>query len=98
MRPGELVGRTFPVGIDPSHEPAIAALLSTARAAGRADEILVDSTVKDRRFVVSASLFRHESVVNFLVRMGVHSTTELDRGLGVARSGQEAGPCRARRT
>jgi transcriptional regulator PpsR len=82
----ELVGRTFPVGIDPAHAAAVANLLSAARAAGRADEILVNGLAREQRFVVSASLFRQESGVHFLVRLAPHSSADPARGFAAKAS------------
>ena len=64
-----LVGSVFPVGLDRAHHDAIAALLATARAAGRAEDIRCEMTDGRGEVSVSASMFRQDSAAFFLVRM-----------------------------
>jgi transcriptional regulator PpsR len=72
----ELVGSAFPVGVAATHVGAVETLLANAAVAGRADEIAVDSTVKGRRLLLSASLFRQENAAHFLVRLAVDSPAQ----------------------
>jgi transcriptional regulator PpsR len=75
---GDLRGRKFPLGVDAGHEAVVTNLLATAQAAGAADQVLVNSTVKERRYLVSAQLFQHERSAYFLVRMALESPAQAD--------------------
>lgn len=62
-------GRTFPYGLDAEGTRTVQHQLTTVRAAGRADDVVVRSAETQQRHVISASLFRHEASTFFLVRM-----------------------------
>lgn len=65
----QLIGRTFPFGVDGAGARAIEDLLATARSAGRAGDITVTLTDGRRPFHISASCFRQEASTLLLVRL-----------------------------
>lgn len=77
-----LVGRTFPFGVGAVGARAIGNLLATARAAGRADDILVQLADSDREFHLSASCFRQESSTLMLVRVSTVESSDDVAGEG----------------
>ena len=68
-----IVGRTFPTGFDAESTDRIQQLLVTIKAAGRGEDVVATTSDGQRRFAVSASLFRHETATFFLVRLGLLS-------------------------
>jgi transcriptional regulator PpsR len=79
-----LVGRTFPQNFDEESTQAIRTLLTTVRAAGRADEVRACLADGEQEFLVSASLFRQRSAAYFLVRLSPLRTDAA--AMGVPRS------------
>lgn len=67
--PKGVLGRSFPEGFDDSSTQAIQMMLSSVRAAGRADDVRVRLAESGHDFVVSASLVRQENSSLFLVRL-----------------------------
>jgi len=65
----ELVGRTFPFGLDGAGVQAISELLAAARGAGRAGDITITLLDGRRPFHVSASCFRQDAATLLLVRL-----------------------------
>ena len=65
----QLIGRTFPFGVDAEGARAIEDLLATARSAGRGGDITVRLLEGRRPFHVSASCFRQEAATLLLVRL-----------------------------
>ncbi|MFO1323613.1 MAG: transcriptional regulator PpsR [Burkholderiales bacterium] len=63
------VGRPFLELFDPDSAPALEAMLSGVRVAGRADDVKARLADGAKSFLVSASLFRHEAASLFLVRL-----------------------------
>jgi transcriptional regulator PpsR len=76
---GELVGAPFPVGVARSAEEPLREMLTAARVAGRADEVLVEGAKGGSRLLFSASLFRQEQTSHFLVRIREHTATVSNR-------------------
>lgn len=84
----KLVGRTFPIGVDPESEPALEQALASARTAGRSGNVSArlsggaggnGSTAVE----VSVSCFRQDAVSLFLVRFsatGLAANRDLDLG------------------
>ena len=70
----KLVGRTFPIGVDPESEPALEQALANARAAGRSGNVSAHLANGGAAVEVSVSCFRQDAVSLFLVRL---STTRL---------------------
>lgn len=64
-----LIGAVFPVGLEPRCQDALAALLATARGAGRAEELRCELSDARGEVLVSASMFRQDSGAFFLVRL-----------------------------
>ena len=64
-----MVGRPFLEAFDRDGAKAIEALLAGVRVAGRADDVRARLASGERQFLVSASLFRHESASLFLARL-----------------------------
>jgi transcriptional regulator PpsR len=64
-----LVGAVFPVGMDAHSADAVAALLATARGAGRGDEVRCELADGRGEVQISATMFRQDSAAFFLVRM-----------------------------
>lgn len=64
-----LIGSVFPVGLDPRCHDAVAALLVTARAAGRAEDIRCDLADDRGEITLAASMFRQDSAAFFLLRL-----------------------------
>ena len=64
-----IVGRPFLDAFDAEGAQAIEAMLSGVRAAGRADDVRARLVGNERQLVISATLFRHESASQFLVRL-----------------------------
>ncbi|HEX6945678.1 MAG TPA: transcriptional regulator PpsR, partial [Casimicrobiaceae bacterium] len=64
-----LVGRAVAACFDGESFAAVAAMLSTVRSIGRADEIRVRLPGDAREYLVSATLFRQEAASFFLVRI-----------------------------
>jgi len=63
-----LNGQTFRQFLSAGSVQAIEALLATVRAVGRADEITVKAGEPEADFSVSASLFRQDGSIHYLVR------------------------------
>jgi transcriptional regulator PpsR len=73
----QLVGKTFPYGIEPRAVQAVQALLATVRASGRPESLRVRLSHGDTEQLLQASLFRQESTVLFLIRLvPIGSTTD----------------------
>ncbi len=68
-----LVGRRFPEGFDRKGTKAVQEMMESARATGRADTIRARSEDGEREFGVSASLFRQDGSVYFLIRIADQS-------------------------
>ena len=66
---GKLPGHPLPGLMDPRSAASVAALLSSVRVAGRADDVRAHLPDGLGEFVVSASLFRQEATAYFLVRL-----------------------------
>jgi transcriptional regulator PpsR len=64
-----IVGHALVDSFDAASDKALQALLASVGVAGRADDIRVRLREGERQFVASASLFRHESATQFLVRL-----------------------------
>ncbi|MBC8085735.1 MAG: transcriptional regulator PpsR [Phycisphaerae bacterium] len=75
----KLVGRTFPIGVDPESEPALEQALANARTAGRSGNINARLANGGTSVEVSVSCFRQDAVSLFLVRF---SATGLAGGGG----------------
>lgn len=73
----KLIGRTFPIGVDPESEPALEQALATARTAGRSGNITAHLANGGAPVEVSVSCFRQDAVSLFLVRF---SATGLNAG------------------
>ncbi len=64
-----MVGRSLLEGFDKQSAAALEEMLAGVRVAGRSDEVRARLAPSEREFLVSASLFRHESASLFLVRL-----------------------------
>jgi transcriptional regulator PpsR len=64
-----MVGRSLLEGFDKQGAAALEEMLAGVRVAGRSDEVRARLSSSEREFLVSASLFRHESASLFLVRL-----------------------------
>ncbi len=64
-----MVGRSLLEGFDKQSASALEEMLAGVRVAGRSDEVRARLAPSEREFLVSASLFRHESTSLFLVRL-----------------------------
>ncbi len=64
----KLVGRTFPIGIDPASEPALEDALANARWAGRSGTVETQLASGGAPVETSVSCFRQDAVSLFLVR------------------------------
>jgi transcriptional regulator PpsR len=67
--PDQLIGRAFPFGTEAADAQKLDELMTTARSAGRAGDILVGLASDGRSYHVSASCFRQESSTLLLVRL-----------------------------
>ncbi len=67
--PKQSAAAGFPALFDAESRPAVEALLTLARTAGRADEVAAKSAVDGRGLLVSASLFIQDSASLFLARV-----------------------------
>jgi transcriptional regulator PpsR len=65
----QIAGRSIFEAFDSGSTQAVQALLSIIRAAGRADDVRARLADGEQEFDVSASLFRHDNVQLFLVRL-----------------------------
>ncbi len=65
----QIVGRAFPFGFDDAGMPGVDSLLADVRAAGSGDAVLATLGGDGRQVMVSASLFRQERAVMFLIRL-----------------------------
>ncbi len=65
----QLIGRTFPFGLDGASTRAAEELLATARSAGRAGDISITLAEGRRPFHISASCFRQDASTLLLVRL-----------------------------
>jgi len=70
----QLIGRSFPFGVDGTGTQAVEELLVNARSAGRAGDITVTLTEGHRPFHVSASCFRQDASTLLLVRLSAVET------------------------
>ncbi len=64
-----MIGRVFPEGFDEESTRAIQDLIGAIRLAGRANEVIVQREGDERRYVVSASMFRQDNIANILLRI-----------------------------
>ena len=81
----QLIGRTFPFGVDGANARAIDDLLTAARSAGRAGDITITLNDGRRPFHLSASCFRQESATLLLVRLSsIDMATAVDESAGAA--------------
>lgn len=83
----KLVGRTFPIGIDPDTEPALEEALANARTAGRSGAVEARLANGGPAVEVSVSCFRQDAVSLFLVRFtatGVVAQRPAEAGVEVA--------------
>ena len=64
-----LVGKSFMEMFGTASRAGLEALLATARAIGRGDEVNAALAANDRQLSVSATLFRQERTAHFLVRL-----------------------------
>lgn len=83
----KLVGRTFPIGVDPETEPALEEALANARTAGRSGTVEARLANGGAAVEVSVSCFRQDAVSLFLVRftaVGVSGTRDSELGADVA--------------
>ncbi len=64
-----IVGRPFPEGFDAKSTRAVQSMLAAVQAAGKAADVKARLADGGAQFVVSASLFRQEKSVHFLVRL-----------------------------
>ncbi len=64
-----IVGRPFPEGFDSKGTRAIQSLLAAVQSAGKANDVRARLADGGAQFIVSASLFRQEKSVHFLVRL-----------------------------
>lgn len=67
--PDRLIGRVFPFGTDDEGTRALEELITTARSAGRAGDVLIARSTGGRSYNASASCFRQESSTLLLVRL-----------------------------
>ena len=67
--PDQLIGRAFPFGTEAADAQKLDELMTTARSAGRAGDILVGLASDGRSYHASASCFRQESSTLLLVRL-----------------------------
>ena len=65
-----LVGRLFPEAFDRESAQSVQTLLTSVKAAGRAESIRARLDGGERDFLVSASLFRQDNAELFLTRIG----------------------------
>jgi transcriptional regulator PpsR len=82
-----MVGKSILEGFDGPSAAAIDELLAGVRIAGRADEVRARLASSHREFLVSASLFRHESASLFLVRFAPLPSEAATDGAMQAKSG-----------
>ncbi len=82
----QLVGRPFPKGFDAESTRAIQSLLASVRTVGRVEDIRAVSVDGKREFLVSASLFRQDDVVHFLVRLSPLRVDSADANPPTSRS------------
>lgn len=83
----KLVGRTFPIGVDPDTEPALEEALANARTAGRSGTVDARLANGGAAVEVSVSCFRQDAVSLFLVRFtatGVSAPRDSELGAEVA--------------
>ncbi len=66
--PDRLIGRPFPFGAEPGAARVLDDLMTSARSAGRAGDVLVTMSEGGRSYHASASCFRQESATLLLVR------------------------------
>src|SRR5262245_61724312 len=64
-----LVGRPFPEGFEAEGARAIEKLLAEVQTTGRGEGVRATFSASEREFTVSASLFRQDDTVHFLVRL-----------------------------
>jgi transcriptional regulator PpsR len=64
-----LIGAVFPVGLDVRSHDALAALLATARGAGRTEQVRCELSDARGEVMVAASMFRQDSGAFFLIRL-----------------------------
>jgi len=65
----QLIGHTFPCGLDGRSTQALTDLLASVRATGRADEVHAELQDANGEVVVSVSTYRQDRVAQFLVRI-----------------------------
>lgn len=65
----DLVGTTFPDGLDADSTVAVQRLVASVRSAGRAEDIAVAAADGARRWTLSLALFRQENAPLLLVRL-----------------------------
>lgn len=65
----QIVGRTFPHGIEAEGVQAVTSLLATVRARGEGDDVTVRLTGHGAPVTLSATLFRQERAAFFLIRL-----------------------------
>jgi transcriptional regulator PpsR len=75
-----LGGRAFTEIFSPESARAVQAHLATVRGTGRAEDVAAKLVGNKQEFVVSASLFRQESVTHFLVRLTPATDAGVDSG------------------
>lgn len=83
----KLIGRTFPIGVNPDTEPALEEALANARTAGRSGTVEARLANGGASVEVSVSCFRQDAVSLFLVRFtatGVSSARAPEDGAQVA--------------
>ncbi len=78
----ELIGKSFPMGVDNASIQSLNELLATARGAGRAGDITITLLDGRRPFHVSASCFRQDAATLLLVRL-----SPIEGGAAVAADG-----------
>ncbi|WP_404379762.1 transcriptional regulator PpsR [Caenispirillum salinarum] len=88
----QIVGRTFPHGIEGDDVQAVTSLLATVRARGEAEGVTVHLAGQPAPVVLSAALFRQERAAFFLIRLLPQRSDAMASGQGAEAAGawQEA--------
>ncbi len=81
-----IVGRPFPEGFESKGTRAIQSLLAAVQSAGKANDVRARLADGGAEFIVSASLFRQEKSVHFLVRLSPAETAVPDSAVSGPKS------------
>ena len=82
--PEKLIGRTFPIGVETSAEPALEEALAEARTSGKSGTVEAKLANGGPTVDVSVSCFRQDAVSLFLVRFTTAGANAMPEGAGAA--------------